>query len=104
MTALLSRSTAPLYGWSPWSMFRAGIAEELFYRGYSIERFQAIGMGKLASVAIPLVIFAAGHYTGGVANVVVAGRMGAILSGFYLWRRDLVACMFAHTLSNSSPT
>ena len=79
-------------------MFRAGIAEELFYRGYSIERFRAMGLGKLASVAIPLVIFAAGHYTGGVTNVVVAGVMGAILSAFYLWRRDLVACMFAHTL------
>ena len=28
-------------------MFRAGIAEELFYRGYSIERFQAMGLGSL---------------------------------------------------------
>jgi membrane protease YdiL (CAAX protease family) len=78
--------------------FRAGVAEELFYRGYPIERFRAMGLGTLASAAIPLIIFAAGHYTGGVANVVVALVMGAILSGFYLWRRDLVACMFAHTL------
>jgi uncharacterized protein len=79
-------------------MFRAGIAEELFYRGYSIERFQAMGVGKLVSAAIPLLIFAAGHYTGGVANVAIALVIGGVLSGFYLWRRDLVACMFAHTL------
>ena len=79
-------------------MFRAGIAEELFYRGYAIERFQAMGLGKFAAVAIPLIIFAAGHYTGGLSNVVIALAMGGILSGFYLWRRDLVACMFAHTL------
>ena len=79
-------------------MFRAGIAEELFYRGYAIERFRAMGLGKLASVAIPLTIFGVGHYTGGVTSVLVALVMGGILSGFFLWRRDLVACMVAHTL------
>ncbi len=79
-------------------MFRAGIAEELFYRGYPIERFQAMGLGKLASAAIPLIIFGVGHYTGGVANILIALVMGGVLSGLYLWRRDLVTCMIAHTL------
>jgi membrane protease YdiL (CAAX protease family) len=40
-------------------MFRAGMVEELFYRGYAIERFRAMGLGKLVSAAIPLIIFAA---------------------------------------------
>jgi membrane protease YdiL (CAAX protease family) len=43
-------------------MFRAGMVEELFYRGYAIERFRAMGLGKLVSAAIPLIIFAATHY------------------------------------------
>ena len=79
-------------------VFRAGLVEELFYRGYAIERFRAMGLGKAASVAIPLIIFAAGHYTGGVSSVAIALVMGGILSGFFLWRRDLLTCMFAHTL------
>ncbi len=79
-------------------MFRAGMVEELYYRGYAIERFRAMRLGKLASAAIPLIIFAAGHYTGGISNVAIALVMGGLLSGFFLWRRDLVACMVAHTL------
>jgi membrane protease YdiL (CAAX protease family) len=79
-------------------MFRAGIAEELFYRGYAIERLQAMGLGRVASAAIPLAVFAAGHYTGGMANMLIALVMGAILAGIYLWRRDLVTCIVAHTL------
>ena len=48
--------------------------------------------------AIPLAIFAVGHWTGGWANIVIALVIGGILAGFYLWRRDLVSNMFAHTL------
>src|SRR4029079_7295891 len=44
---------------------RAGVGEELFYRGYAIERLQSIGLGRFWSVAIPLVIFSLGHWTGG---------------------------------------
>lgn len=79
-------------------VFRAGIVEELFYRGYAIERLEAMGLGKFAAAALPLLIFAAAHYTGGAANVLIALVIGGILSGFYLRRRDLVANMIAHTL------
>jgi membrane protease YdiL (CAAX protease family) len=78
--------------------FRAGIVEELFYRGYPIERLQSFGLGRLASALIPLFIFGVGHYTGGAANVLIALVLGGILTGFYLWRRDLVSNMIAHTL------
>ena len=37
-------------------------------------------------------------WTGGVANIVIALALGAILTGFYLWRRDLVANMIGHGL------
>jgi uncharacterized protein len=77
---------------------RAGIVEELFYRGYAIERLQTIGLGRWTASAIPLVIFAVGHWTGGAANILIAFVLGAILTAFYLWRRDLVSNMFAHFL------
>ena len=79
-------------------VIRAGVVEELFYRGYAIERLQALGLGRFASAAIPLVIFSVAHWTGGWANIVIALALGAILAGFYLWRRDLVANMIGHGL------
>src|SRR5438094_4737749 len=79
-------------------VFRAGVVEELFYRGYAIERLRLIGLGRFWSVAIPLVIFSFGHWSGGAANILIAFAAGLILTGFYLWRRDLVANMIGHGL------
>lgn len=44
---------------------RSGVAEELFYRGYAIDRLKRLGFGRIASWVIPLVIFGAAHWTGG---------------------------------------
>ena len=79
-------------------VLRAGVVEELFYRGYAIERLQMIGLGRFWSVAIPLVIFSLGHWSGGAANILIAFAAGLILTGFYLWRRDLAANMIGHGL------
>lgn len=77
-------------------VLRAGVVEELFYRGYAIERLQALGLNRFVAAAIPLVIFAAGHWTGGAANILIALALGAVLAAFYLWHRDLVANMIGH--------
>ncbi len=77
---------------------RAGVVEELFYRGYAIERLQALGLNRYLAAALPLAIFAVAHWTGGWANIVIALALGAILSASYLWRRDLVANMIGHFL------
>jgi membrane protease YdiL (CAAX protease family) len=79
-------------------VLRAGIVEELFYRGYAIERLQMIGLGRFWAVVIPLVIFSVGHWSGGAANILIAFAAGLILTGFYLWRRDLAANMIGHGL------
>jgi membrane protease YdiL (CAAX protease family) len=75
---------------------RAGIVEELFYRGYAIERLEALGLNRYWAAAIPLFVFSLGHWTGGWRNIVIAFALGAVLSGSYLWRRDLVANMIGH--------
>ena len=77
-------------------MFRAGVVEELFYRGYAIERLQAMGLNRYLAAAIPLIVFALGHWTGGAANIPIALALGGILAAFYLWRRDLIANMIGH--------
>lgn len=79
-------------------VFRAGIVEELFYRGFAMERLREVGLSRAGAFVVPLVIFGLGHYTGGGANIVIALVLGGILAAFYSWKRDLNANMFAHTL------
>jgi membrane protease YdiL (CAAX protease family) len=77
-------------------VLRAGVLEELFYRGYAIERLEALGLNRFWAGTVPLLIFAVGHWTGGWANIVIALVLGAVLTLFYLWRRDLVANIIGH--------
>ena len=77
---------------------RAGVVEELFYRGYPIERLQLIGLGRFLAVAIPLIIFGLGHANHGASGAIIAFVVGGVLAFFYLWRRDLVANMVGHAL------
>ncbi len=79
-------------------VLRAGIVEELFYRGYAIERLQLLGLKSYWAGTIPLLIFGFGHVTNGWANVIIALALGLILMIVYLWRRDLVANMIGHFL------
>ena len=79
-------------------VFRAGVVEEFFYRGYAIERLQALGLGRFSAGAIPLIIFSVAHWTGGWANIVIALALGSILAASYVWRRDLAANMIGHFL------
>ena len=77
---------------------RAGIGEELFYRGYAIERLQALGLSRFWAAAIPVLIFSVGHWTSDWPNIIVALIAGSILAVFYQWRRDLLANMIGHFL------
>jgi CAAX protease family protein len=79
-------------------VIRAGVVEELFYRGYAIERLRQLGLNRFLSGLIPLLIFGFAHGTNGWANVILALALGAVLTIFYLWRRDLVANMIGHFL------
>jgi membrane protease YdiL (CAAX protease family) len=75
---------------------RAGVVEELCYRGYAIERLHALGLPRGLAAAVPLLIFGVGHWTGGWANILIALVLGAMLALFFIWRRDLVANMIGH--------
>ncbi|MFL6538097.1 MAG: CPBP family intramembrane glutamic endopeptidase [Chthoniobacterales bacterium] len=84
-------------------VIRAGIVEELCYRGYAIERLHALGLPRSVAALVPLVIFGVGHWTGGWANILLALALGGILAAFYVWRRDLLANMFGHFLVDFVP-
>lgn len=84
-------------------ILRAGILEEFFYRGYAIERLTSLTENRAVAVALPLAVFALGHYNGGAGAILVAFVLGVVLTAFYLWRRDLVANMIAHVLIDAVP-
>jgi uncharacterized protein len=77
-------------------VLRAGVVEELCYRGYAIERLHALGLPRSVAAGVPLLIFGVGHWTGGWANILIALVLGGILALTFIWRRDLVANMIGH--------
>lgn len=77
---------------------RAGVVEEFFYRAYAIDRLERLGCGRMTASLIPLSIFAAAHWTGGMVNILMAFVVGGIVTVSYVWRRDLLANMFGHFL------
>lgn len=84
-------------------VMRAGIAEEIFYRGYAIERIEAFTGSRSVAAAIPLVLFAGFHFGRGITGVIIAFFVGAIATVFYLWKRNLTMLMAAHFLLDFIP-
>lgn len=83
-----------------WVLFimvvRAGIAEEVFYRGYAIERIKSWTGSIGVAVAVPLIIFSLGHFRQGPGGILISFVAGGILTATYLWKKDLLANMVAH--------
>jgi len=84
-------------------VLRAGIAEELFYRGYAIERLKALTGSQGVAVAVPLIIFSLGHFRQGPGGILISFVAGGILTATYLWKKDLLANMIAHFLVDFIP-
>lgn len=84
-------------------VLRAGIVEEICYRGYVIERLQKITGNWLVYFLIPLIIFGAFHYRQGIGGIIISFVAGAILAVLYLKRRDLKANIIAHFLVDFIP-
>ena len=85
------------------TVIRAGISEEVFYRGFALERLQAWTGSKWIAAAVTLIIFAGFHYRQGLPGVALAFIIGAVLTAFYVWKRDLIAAMLGHFLVDFIP-
>lgn len=78
----------------------AGITEEILYRGYAVERLSFLtGRRSLAGI-IAGAAFLATHWSWGGTQMIIVGFATVILTGLYLWRRDLICCMIAHALTD----
>ncbi|QKG71472.1 CPBP family intramembrane glutamic endopeptidase [Erythrobacter mangrovi] len=85
------------------TVIRAGIAEEIFFRGFALERIEALTGSKVAAVVITVAAFAGFHFSGGLAGVLLAFVLGLILTLYYVWKRDLLAAIVAHFLVDFVP-
>ena len=84
-------------------LLRAGIVEELFYRGYAIGRLQQLTGSKAVAVIVPLLLFAGSHYSQSAGGVLITFLMGAVLTALYLWKRNLLLVMLTHFLVDFIP-
>jgi membrane protease YdiL (CAAX protease family) len=99
------RTLADLTRLPVWSLAVAviigGIAEEILYRGYALERLTALlGNGWLAG-ALVVAFFGAAHVPlWGVGPALTTMVSGAALTAFFLWHGDLVANILAHVATD----
>jgi uncharacterized protein len=80
---------------------RAAVFEEIFYRGFAIERLTELTHLRWLAAVVSLATFTYAHLSyWGWSHLIVAGFGGLVLTGLYLWRRDLVSNMIAHFLTD----
>jgi membrane protease YdiL (CAAX protease family) len=75
----------------------AGVFEETMYRGYGIERLSRY-VGVWGAAAITLALFTLAHtWAVGLSHLPPILIVGSLVTLLYLWRRDLLLNMIAHT-------
>ena len=90
--------SAPAW-WLAISVVRAGVSEEVLFRGYPVERLQELSGNRFIAFIVPLVPFTLAHVgPWGWSHVLVAAFGGAMLAGLYMWRRNLWVSILAHCL------
>ncbi len=98
----LSREPRPL-----WASLLFGFAlvtafapiEEIIWRGYAVT-FLRQHLNVWLAVIIASATFGLMHWWGGVALMVETSIVGVLLSGLYLWRKNLVANIACHFMSD----
>jgi membrane protease YdiL (CAAX protease family) len=78
----------------------AGAVEELLYRGFAIERLSRLTSRRWLAGAIAAILFGLAHVSSWGLGFALSADLpfGIYMTVFYLWRRDLVANMIAHSL------
>ena len=77
----------------------SGAVEELLYRGYAVERLGALTGRRYVGAGLATLGFALAHVPAWGLTFALVGDLpfGILMTGFYVWRRDLVANMLAHS-------
>ncbi len=89
-------ATAPLW-WLSLVFLRAGVVEELFFRGFIISRLIEFGASRWLALLISTFLFVLPHalFWPGPSLILVAFH-GLAFGAIFIWKRDLLACVLAH--------
>jgi membrane protease YdiL (CAAX protease family) len=89
-----------LAGWT--AIILASTMEELFFRGYLIERIERVSGTTALAAGASLVMFALGHLPAwGPAGVARNLVWGGFITALYVWRRNLAICVMMHLLQDA---
>jgi len=84
-------------------VLRAGLVEEVFYRGYLMERLEKISGKWIVYFLFPLIFFALWHYRQGLPGIIISFSLGTVLAFMYWKKRDLKANFMTHFLADFIP-
>ena len=100
MAAVQSLTHVPMWLQTA-TVIRAGVVEEIIFRGLAIERLAALTGSRAMAAIVSGAAFIAVHISGwGYAQLIVVAFGTVIMTVLYLWRRDLGSNMIAHTLTD----
>jgi len=94
---------AMIASWPAWfRLFVAvtsGIVEETLYRGYAVERLIAVTGRTWLGAVLAMLAFGAAHIPAWGAGFALTNDLaaGVVLVLVYVWRRDLIANILAHS-------
>ena len=86
--------------WLDWTGLVANaIAEEVGFRGYSIERIEEMTGSTAIAAALPLIVNVLVHAPiWGIHGMLIKAPILLLFVVLYLWRRSLFGCVIAHLL------
>lgn len=86
------------------TLVTAGVCEEVLYRGYPINRLQALTGSRIVAVILPGLVFVALHAPSwGVAHLLYVSVVTVIMTVLFLWRKDLWSNIIAHIVTDAVP-
>ena len=81
----------------------AGVVEELMFRGFTITRLARLTGSIWLAGAIAVLAFAALHVPMWGWGFAVGGLFGgAVTTAFFIWRKDLLAMMVFHAITDAT--
>ena len=97
----LNQDMAELFASQPMAILmlialRAGVVEEVLYRGYAFERIVELTKSKVLAGCIPLILFVLGHLAWGPGHLLFVFFAGGLLTLTYAVKRNLVLVILAH--------
>ncbi|HTY65921.1 MAG TPA: CPBP family intramembrane glutamic endopeptidase [Alphaproteobacteria bacterium] len=78
----------------------AGVAEETLFRGYAFTRIAELSGSEVLAGLVTVAVFALAQLRLGWGAVAAFAVNGAVLTAFFAWRRDLLANITAHALTD----